>query len=282
MKAVNLLPPDLRSAGLPGSGPAASSGSEASRIGAFAVLGVLAFAVLALAAYVLTANTVKDRKAELAQVTADTTAVTQRANALKPYADFQSQTQTRVQTVKDLAASRFDWEQALRDLARTVPGDVTLTSMSGSISPDSTSAGGGSSAASDSLRPAIGAPAVTLQGCAKDQRTVASLMSRLGDIRGVTRVALSKSDRPDEASTTSAGGSGSVGAVPGCRAKRAPSFSLVMFFERSTVPATVEDVSVNGTTASASSASSTSSAASAGSSSSDSSSTSSSASTTTG
>ena len=35
----------------------------------------------------------------------------------------------RVQTVRDLAGSRFDWEQALRDLSRAVPADVTLTSL---------------------------------------------------------------------------------------------------------------------------------------------------------
>ena len=39
----------------------------------------------------------------------------------------------RVQTVRDLAGSRFDWEQALRDLSRAVPADVTLKSLAGDI-----------------------------------------------------------------------------------------------------------------------------------------------------
>jgi len=52
MRAVNLLPPDLRS-GPKGSAPAVSTGVENSGAGAFVVLGVLAFAVVALAAYVL-------------------------------------------------------------------------------------------------------------------------------------------------------------------------------------------------------------------------------------
>ena len=39
------------------------------------MLGVLAFAVVALAAYVLAGNTVKDRKAELAAATAKSAAV---------------------------------------------------------------------------------------------------------------------------------------------------------------------------------------------------------------
>ena len=50
----------------------------------------------------------------------------------------------RVQTVRDLAGSRFDWEQALRDLSRAVPADVSLTALSGDIS---TGAGGGGSSA---------------------------------------------------------------------------------------------------------------------------------------
>ena len=63
----------------------------------------------------------------------------------------------RVQTVRDLAGSRFDWEQALRDLSRAVPADVTLKSLTGDISTD---AGGGGSP----LRGAISAPAITLHG----------------------------------------------------------------------------------------------------------------------
>jgi Tfp pilus assembly protein PilN len=244
MKAVNLLPPDLRQAGLPASGPVAPSDPEAARIGAFAVLGVLAFCVIALAAYVLSANTVKDRTADLAQVSARAAAVTARAAALKPYADFQSAAQTRLQTVSDLAASRFDWEQALRDLSRAIPGDVTLTGMNGSTSAAS---GGGPSSGTgggdDSLRPAIGAPAVTLQGCTGSQRSVATLLSRLRTVRGVTRVALSKSDRPDPATATATAAGGTTGTTT-CRARRAPTFSVVMFFERAAVPATVQDIAV--------------------------------------
>ena len=56
--------------------------------------------------------------------------------------------ETRVQTVRDLAASRFDWEQALRDSRGAIPPDVTLTSLNGDIS--SGSGGGGSASAARS------------------------------------------------------------------------------------------------------------------------------------
>jgi Tfp pilus assembly protein PilN len=241
MKAVNLLPSDLRGPGKPASAAAAPSADGAGRVGAFAVLGVLAFGVLALAAYVLTSNTVKDRQAQLTQVSAQSAVVTARAAKLKPYADFQAAALTRIATVKDLADSRFDWEQALRDLARAIPGDVSLTSLTGSVS-----AGlGGSTGGDDPLRAAIGSPAITLQGCTTGQTQVADLMSRLRAVRGVTRVALSKSEKPDASSATS---TASGGMTVACRGKLPPVFSLVMFFEHSTVPATVQDVTVGTTT----------------------------------
>src|SRR5215210_2916657 len=185
MRAVNLLPPDLRS-GPKGSAPAVSTGVEDSGPGAFVVLGVLAFCVAALATYVLAGNTVKDREAELAAATAKSAAVSQQVAALKPYADFESVANTRVQTVTDLANSRFDWEQALRDLSRAVPADVTIGTLKGAL---------GATNATGGIRGAITAPAITLAGCTYSQTKVATLMARLRTIDGVTRVSLSKSDK---------------------------------------------------------------------------------------
>ena len=260
MKAVNLLPSDIRGAGKPASAVVAGGDEATGRVGAFAVLGVLAFCVVALAAYVLASNTVKDRKAELATATAQAATVTRQADALKPYADFAAQAQERVQTVRDLAASRFDWEQAFRDIARVVPAAVTLSDLDASISSQSGGTGG-------SLRAAIAAPAIDLTGCTDGgQRDVATLMSRLGNIDGVTRVSLSKSEKPDLAPTgTSTGTAAPTGTTTttsgtGCKG-RATTFDVVVFFERSKVPATTDDVSVAGagSTATSTTASTTSS-----------------------
>ena len=225
MRAVNLLPPDLRS-GPKGSAPAVSSGVENSGAGAFVVLGVLAFAVCALAAYVLAGNTVKDRQAELAAATAKSAAVTQQVASLKPYADFESVANARVQTVTDLANSRFDWEQALRDLSRAVPADVTIGSFKGDLGGGSAAAGAGGSG----IRGAITAPAITLTGCTYSQTKVAVLMARLRTIDGVTRVSLSKSDK--EASNAAGGGDRLAPNVSGyCGKANVPSFEVVVFFE---------------------------------------------------
>jgi Tfp pilus assembly protein PilN len=243
MKAVNLLPSDLRGAA-PASAAVASGDQAAGRLGAFAVLGVLGFCVVALAAYVLASNTVKDRRATLAQVTAQTAAVSAQAAKLKPYADFQSAAQTRVQTVTDLASARFDWARSLRDISRAVPEGVTLTHLLATISSSVTTGG-----TDDALRPAITSPAVTLQGCSTGQTAVAGLLARLHDVRGVTRVAISKSDRVDP--TADSAGTGTTTGKT-CFGKRPPDFSVVVFFERADTPATVQDVSPGSTATTAS------------------------------
>src|SRR3954447_18272863 len=187
MKAVNLLPGDQRGS-MKTPAAATSSKPSGSAFGAHAVLGVLAFAVLAMAAYTLTTNSVKDRKAELARVTRETEATKASASALQSYADFKSLAEQRVATVKGLADSRFNWERTLGDLSRALPADVHLKSLSGTTG---TQVSGGG----NSLRGAIQAPALELSGCTATQSGVARLMSRLRNVRGVTRVTLTKSDK---------------------------------------------------------------------------------------
>ena len=227
MRAVNLLPPDTRGASKAsaelGAGPEAKGGA-----GAFVVLGVLAACVAGAAGYVLADNTVKQRTADLAEVTARQQALAEPGRQLKPYADFDAMAKARVQTVQDLAGSRFDWEQALRDLSRAIPADVTLKSLTGDIATD---AGGGGSP----LRGAISAPAITITGCAPGQTQVARLMARLRDIDGVTRVSLTQVRRRGRRATPAddAGQRDAQlrNAAP-CGAGKRPAFELVMFFER--------------------------------------------------
>ena len=226
MKAVNLLPSDQRASSktTPAAKSTAPSGGS---FGALVVLGVLAFAVVASAAYVLTSNTIKERTGQLARVQTETATVQAKAAALAPFAQFQTMAANRVATVKGLAESRFDWDQALADLSRSIPSDVRLKTLSGSTNSQAT---GGSS-----LRGAIQAPAIELSGCTRTQSGVARLMSRLRAVRGVTRVSLSKSDKDASAATSStAAGTGEQL----CPAGSPPAFELVVFFERAATPAT--------------------------------------------
>lgn len=239
MRAVNLLPPEER--GAAGSAPDRGSPATASGgHGALAVLGALALCVVALAGWVLTGNTLKERRVELADVTARAETASAQATKLKPYADFAALATQRVATVRNLADSRFDWEQALRDLSRALPADVTLITLDGDLG--GKNAGAGSGGESSALRDVILAPALQLKGCAPGQRDVAVMMSQLRDVDGVTRVTLSKSDKGDTqaptgtAAGTPAGTDGAVTATDSekdpCGPDSPPEFTVIVFFER--------------------------------------------------
>jgi Tfp pilus assembly protein PilN len=229
MRAVNLLTPELRSAQKGSSAPRPSVLETSGGIGGFVVLGALALIVAAVAGYVLAGNTVKERTASLAAISAQNAATVKRATELKPYADFQTVAQERIGTVQALASARFDWEQSLRDLSRAIPSDVYVSSMKGDVG--ASSAGGGGSG----IRSAISSPAIELAGCTRNQPAVATLMSRLGNVQGVTRVSLAKSEKVE---TVGAG----TGAPAPCGKGSPPTFDVVVFFEKATVGAALADV----------------------------------------
>jgi Tfp pilus assembly protein PilN len=246
MKAVNLLPNDVRGAAKPTAETAAPVAKGG--IGPFVVLGVLAACVAALVGYVLTNNTVKQRQSDLAEISVRQQAVQTQVARLKPYADYANATRSRVKTVHDLASERFDWEQVLTDISRAIPADITLSKIAGDISTDAGSSSGGSDLRSD-----ITAPALTLDGCGPGQTGVARLMARLRGVQGVTRVTLSHSDK--EKITASAGASttdqiATRNAMP-CGNGLRPTFELVIFFENAPAAVRVPPAGTSGATTTA-------------------------------
>ena len=225
MKAVNLLPSEQRGSAKTAAASAAKPDKGAAPFGAYVVLGALAFAVVATALSVLAGNTIKDRKADLARVTAEAQATQAKATSLQSYADFATLAGQRVQTVRSLAASRFDWQRTLDDLAKALPSDVHLRGIDASTQT-------GTGASSSGLRSSIQAPAITLTGCTRTQTSVARLMSRLRNVRGVTRVPLAQSEKTAGATAAPTPGEASL-----CPKGSPPEFDMTMFFERATLPA---------------------------------------------
>jgi Tfp pilus assembly protein PilN len=225
MRAVNLLTPELRSAQKGSGAPRPSVMETSGGLGAFIVLGVLALCVAGFAGSVLANNVVKERKASLAEVSTKNEATVKRATELKPYADFETLAQGRASTVKALASARFDWEQSLRDLSRALPSDVYLSSLKGSL--------GGGGAGGAGIRTAIASPALELSGCTRNHTSVATLMSRLRNVQGVTRVSLAKSEK----ASVSVGGT----AAGPCGNDSPPTFEVVVFFEKATVDSALAD-----------------------------------------
>jgi Tfp pilus assembly protein PilN len=223
MRAVNLLTPELRSSQKGSGTPRPSVMTTSGGVGAIALLGVLALLVAGVAGYVLSTNVVKERHSTLAEVSAKNDATVQRAAKLKPFDDFQTVAQTRAATVQGLASARFDWEQSLRDLSRALPKDVYISSLTGSV-------GSGQATGGSGLRSSISAPAIELSGCTKSQPAVATLMSRLRNVQGVTRVSLSKSEKSDAEAAAGAGT-----AVNPCGKGAPPAFEIVVFFEKAAV-----------------------------------------------
>jgi len=226
MKAVNLLPSEQKGAPKAAKSPGVvvKTTPESGPFGAYCILGGMALAVLGAAAFVLTNNQISDKQAELAKASSDRQVVEAKATALKPYGDFQTLATQRVSTVVSLASSRFDWDRALADVSRALPADVRIKSLNGSVSPG---AGGGSA-----LRSAVPSPAIELGGCTISQSGVARLMARLRSVRGVTRVALAKSDKDTVTTNTDKRGDAAASL---CGRGTKPTFELVMFFERAVV-----------------------------------------------
>jgi len=235
MRAFNLIPADERG------GPSLSAGKSGGS--AFVVLGLLGVLAIFALLYGQASRQISSQTAKVATLDTQAQAAQAQAARLAPYVSFMTMHEQRVQAVDQLVDSRFDWAHAFHELGRVLPpGQVSLTSLTGTIggSTGSTSAGadtaaGASSkaaAATGATTPAAGSasasaatgssatsatppgsvPTFTLSGCATSQAIVALTLTRLRLIDGVSEVTLQSST---QAAKTGAGGSSSGGST-GC------------------------------------------------------------------
>jgi Tfp pilus assembly protein PilN len=207
----------------------------------YLVLGALVLLLLGVTLVVLTENQISDSKAEVATLKREDAAAAARAKRLAAFAQFKALSEQRVATVRTLADSRFDWERVMRELALVLPGNVWLTNLTASATPGGAVGGEGSSSG---LRGDIAGPALELNGCAAGQEAMASFVSVLKDIDGVTRVGVQQSElasKGDEAGSGSGGGDD-------CRTRQfIAQFSLVVGFDAAPVPTTEEEEAVGAT-----------------------------------
>jgi Tfp pilus assembly protein PilN len=229
MRPVNLLPSELR------------QGAHAPmRTGAipYILVGALVAVLVGVALLVTTGNQISEREGEVTQLEREDAAAVAEAKRLAAYTQFQTMHEQRVATIASLADSRFDWERVMRELSLILPaGDVWLTELNASASPDSGSGGGGGE-----LRGSIPGPALELEGCAAGQEAVAGFVTALKDIDGVTRVGVESSELPsEEEGAGSAEGSDSGGGSGGCQTRSfIAQFSIVVAFDAAPVPITAE------------------------------------------
>jgi Tfp pilus assembly protein PilN len=221
MKPVNLIPADER-----------RNTSIAGRSGGavYILLGGLAVLVVLLSAYTLAGRTVNEKRSELAETRARADQMQEVADRLATYTSFASLREKRLETVKSLAASRFDWSRALREVSRTVPAGVSLSSLTGTVTSGISIDGAGTG---DALRAALPNPALEIAGCAPSQSAVAGLMSSLRRMDSVVRVSLSSTEKQDVAPASTGGGastgSAAASTAEGCLPAQ-PKFSMTIFF----------------------------------------------------
>jgi Tfp pilus assembly protein PilN len=225
MKAVNLIPAESR-------GRSRTTTSTGMQLPVYVLLGMLAAAVALVTIYVLANNSIATRTADLANLKTQVADEQAQAARLGEFTKFSQLAQTRVGTVRSIAAARFDWNTALSDLAKVVPANTTLQTVTGSVVPGAGTSGGAGSGGS--LRADESGPAFELTGCTANQDDVARLMSRLRLIDGVTRVTFSDLQE----SSTSAGNGQGCGS--------GPTFDLVVFFQPVANAGTAGVTSVSG------------------------------------
>jgi Tfp pilus assembly protein PilN len=230
VRAVNLVPRDGRRRG-------GGGGPSLGRLGPVHFVLVALVIVLAyVTVFVVTNNTISERKSQLASLRQQVDTQQAAIARFMAYTQFEKLAQQRAQTVQQLAAGRFDWHGALTDLSKVMPTDASLQSLLATAAPgDSVSGAGGSTASSavgGGVRGDIDAPAFELKGCASSQDDVARLMSRLRLINDVQRVTLEDSTKPTATSAASAGASPpSAGASSTGCSGNAATFDMVVFFE---------------------------------------------------
>lgn len=201
---------------------------------AYIVVGALVAGLIGVTALVVTGNEISDSETEIAQLQREDAAAKAHAAELAGYTEFHSVSEQRVATVTSLADSRFDWERVMRELTLVLPGDVWLTDMTATATPEAAVEGGSGL----QMRAAVPGPALELSGCAGGQESVAGLVQALKEIDGVTRVGVQSSSLGERESES--GGGGSASASGGNCQTRAfiAEFQIVVAFDAAPIAAT--------------------------------------------
>ena len=200
MRSINLLPERYR--------PRRPSGGQ--RGSAYWVLGVLGVLVLAVAVRTAIVYQIDSRQAETTRAARETVAAEARARSLGAFGNFAQLTSTRLESVRERADARLDWERLVRELARVMPKDVYLTELEAAAAPAAATTGAPPAGPAAS---AASGPSLKLSGCAPEQPDVATVLVRLRRLHGAEEVKLTESSRE---SGSSSGGGGSGGAGGGC------------------------------------------------------------------
>jgi Tfp pilus assembly protein PilN len=223
MKAVNLIPADARR------GRGGPSTPSSTRLPTYLLLGALAAALALVTVYVLANNSISERQARVTTLQAEIAQTQARSSGLSHFAQFSQMTQSRIASVRQLAATRFDWHATMTQISQVVPANTTLQTLNGAAASTGTGTAGTAAPTSTSAGAASGT-SVEITGCTKTHDDVARLMSRLRLVDGVAGVTLSSSQKQTSGAGSAATGSASGGASSTSCGSNAPSFDMKIAF----------------------------------------------------
>lgn len=177
MRAINLLPPELRTR---------TAGEGDPRV-AYGIVGGLALLLLMVIVAVMYSNkaTTLNAQAEALNAKADR-ARAQTVRPVQSFNDFAGVAQSRTLLVGGLAASRFPWGTALYNLSRSLPEDVTLNDINALTVDQSVAATNQASGATVVASSAL--PSLTLTGCTSGWIGYSRLLVWLKEMPGVASV----------------------------------------------------------------------------------------------
>jgi Tfp pilus assembly protein PilN len=201
MNAVNLIPADHRRR---------STSVSASPV----TLGVIGSLVVVLAAavlYVFTVNDVRERRTELARVTANAASWQAAANSYTSYVTAAAQRKQQMGDIHHLVSGRFPWSLLLSQIGGVMPANAALSNLSAASPSADSAAVAAAASGSTSSTPSANTSAVQISGCAASESAVAATMVALRRVQGVGSVNLASTSNNGTTASSSTGPNGAGG-----------------------------------------------------------------------
>lgn len=199
MRPVNLIPGDHRSR---------TAGPSDNPMPAYAVVGTLAAFALMMLVVVVYSNKITTANDEAAAATAAKAQIAVPVKAVQPFNDFADTVNRRTLLIGALAESRFPWHLGMFNLSRSIPEDVTLDTIKGTVAAGAAPAG--APAATSTPSEPVGAT-LELAGCGPTHAAIARMVVRMQAMPGVQKVSLANSTRAALADPAAAGGAATTG-----------------------------------------------------------------------
>jgi Tfp pilus assembly protein PilN len=219
MRAVNLIPNEQRE----------RRGGYANRSQGvvYVLLGMVAGVALLALLYGVARHQISSKQSEIVHYEAEAAHIQAEASTLAPYKSFSAMREGREKAVRELVDSRFDWAHVLAELGRVLPPGTSIGALEGCVSGASASGGvevgcsasaRSASSSSSSSKPGASPvasatppgsiPHFTISGCAKDQSTVARMLTDLRLVDGATEAELQGASKSGSSSGSSSGAKG--------------------------------------------------------------------------